>query len=452
MVAELTRDLAEPIMTRSQSTPPQSGETVPEQPRFQRFFSWQALSPPPRRPSLRNAMRTRSCTASASGVPVLDLDNCDEEAASNATWFRVGLAGQAAPRLLDREAAFEQSSGSMKIRRLHTSALLRFSDMFHTLVYIGTLKVVLFVATLVVFSWIFFAWLFMGVSKPCGLDANSFVRALLLSIETMQTIGYGLPDPYFKDCSSGVFVLGASALWHSLLNAIFISIVYTRVSRGQRRASSVCFSEKAVICESAGKLYFMYQVCDFRKHQLCQTHIRQYSVQHVEGSTGVPFQTRMMRLQHPDDSLGSFVLPALPQVIVHCIDEWSPLYPSWCRQNHEEEAAGSSAGREFPKPVQRATDVDVTGMAPSRIRVEQVAQEILSRQLEVMCLLEGSDPLTSGTLQARHSYTCDDIVFNAYFKQCVHRGADGACEIDFQKFHSLIESPPNSAICPQAVP
>merc|ERR1719424_1926177 len=118
-----------------------------------------------------------------------------------------------------------------------------------------------------------------------------------------------------NSCYSGLFVIASSALWESLLNALLISVVYTRVSRPQSRASSICFSEKAVITQIGGEWYFMFQVCDFRKHQLCEAHVRLYSLQHVETSEGVNFQTRAMRLSHPNDELGGMLLLALPQVV-----------------------------------------------------------------------------------------------------------------------------------------
>merc|ERR1719253_1297297 len=36
-----------------------------------------------------------------------------------------------------------------------------------------------------------------------------------------------------------------------------------------------------------------------------------------------------MRLLHPDDELGASLLLAVPTVVVHRVDAWSPLLPPW---------------------------------------------------------------------------------------------------------------------------
>merc|ERR1712217_794089 len=75
----------------------------------------------------------------------------------------------------------------------------------------------------------------------------------------------------------------------------------------------------------------------------------------------------------------------------------------------------------------------------SRITSSAISDTLLSKQLEFMCIVEGICPSTSNTLQCRFSYTCDDIVFNAFFQQCVYRCDDGHCEVDFNAFHELTE-------------
>jgi len=317
---------------------------------------------------------------------------------------------------------------------------------FHTLVHMSTFKVILVSALFIIFSWLVVAVLFYLMARGCGLEPKNghdftFVMAIYLAIETVETIGYGVPDNYFHSCGSGIFVLGVSALWASLLNAITISLVYTRVSRANVRASSVCFSERAVLSQLDGKIYFMLQVCDFQKHQLCEAHVRLYCVQHSDTASGPAFQLRAMRLQHPDDQLGGSLLLVLPQLVVHRIDQWSPLSPQECRTCDGCVPTSSFQLLEVP---QRAGDGEngnrVSGppnSTPEAPSIAQIARHLAEGKCEVLCFVEGIDPTTSGTLQARHSYTCDDIVFNASFKRCVHGSLDEACEIDFDRFHDL---------------
>ena len=62
----------------------------------------------------------------------------------------------------------------------------------------------------------------------------------------------------------------------------------------------------------------------------------------------------------------------------------------------------------------------------------------------MLVLVEGIDVLTSDSLQCRHSYTGDDIVWDHTFEQCVTEGAAGECLIDFGRFHDLRPVPPTS--------
>jgi len=336
--------------------------------------------------------------------------------------------------------SWKDKSGGMRVRY--------WDDLFHTVVGMSTVKVLALSATVMITSWFVFAALFFTVSEQCGLEAGTFIRSLYLAIETIETIGYGVPDPGMNGCYSGIFVLGAAAIWESLLNALLIAIVYTRISRPYSRASSICFTQKAIISQLNGHCYFMFQVCDFRKHQLCEAHVRVYGIQHAETTGGVKFQTRSMRLQHPDDELGGMLLLALPQLVVHRIDAWSPLCPPEYRS-----CLGDNLATGFTNVwdvVQRANDVDTgnreigAGTAcPAPPSLEAVATYLAEAHMEVICLVEGIEPATSGTLQAQCSYLMEDIAFNASFQRCVSRSPNGACQVDLDAFHEVTTDPGN---------
>ena len=106
------------------------------------------------------------------------------------------------------------------------------------------------------------------------------------------------------------------------LDAVVIGGVWLRISRPQPRARTIVFSDKAVIREIRGALYFMFQVAELRKHQLVEAHVRLYCLRRRPA-----FASSAMRLQRPDDELGAMLLLALPSVCVHRIDAWSPLAP-----------------------------------------------------------------------------------------------------------------------------
>ncbi len=59
------------------------------------------------------------------------------------------------------------------------------------------------------------------------------------------------------------------------------------------------------------------------------------------------------------------------------------------------------------------------------------------RKVEVIVVVEGVEASTGGTVQARHSYTVDDMEWNHAFPPCVYEDHDGAALIDFSVFHQL---------------
>eukprot|EP00904_Undaria_pinnatifida_P013732 jgi/Undpi1/948/HiC_scaffold_10.g04412.m1 len=119
----------------------------------------------------------------------------------------------------------------------------------------------------------------------------------------------------------------------------------------------------------------------------------------------------------------------------------SPGWGSPSSSNHATAAATASAGG--------SAAAAAASPAPRLSPAQWFAQEerkaveayIQDRELEVVVILEGTDTSTGSTVQARHSYCWEDIRWNRTFASVVSRGEDGACEVDFSKFHDTVEVP-----------
>lgn len=293
-----------------------------------------------------------------------------------------------------------------------------------------------------------FAVAYRLVHDSCNLGVKTMMQAWIFSLETIMTIGYGAPkgDIFFQDCGSMAILLTIESFAGIFLDSICIGIFFARLSRAQARASTIIFSEFAVIRKIRGKYYLMLQVCERRKHQLVEAHVRSYAIRHeyssTTGETMALFQTHTMRLQQPDDDMGSYLLMAFPQVIVHRIDQWSPLFPAACLPNDAYDPSTSCA---FPDPTLRAIDVEngsreqlkTTSSKPRSPTKEEIQYHLMQSELEILVVLEGIDGPTSATMQARHSYTRDDIRYDHGFVPCVGRNEIGGALIDFDKFHLL---------------
>lgn len=102
-----------------------------------------------------------------------------------------------------------------------------------------------------------------------------------LSLETMVTIGYGVNDQFFNECPEGIFIIGIQSLIGRFLDAAIMGATLLRLARGTSRGHSVIFSDKAFMRVKRGSLYVSVQICDLRKHQLLEAHVRLFAIRHV---------------------------------------------------------------------------------------------------------------------------------------------------------------------------
>lgn len=210
------------------------------------------------------------------------------------------------------------------------------------------------------------------------------------------------------------------------------------------------FTNSAVIRKIRGDYYFMLQVCERRKHQLVEAHVRLYAMRHLLSNDGTPetlYQSYQMRVQQPDDDCGAMLLIAMPQTIVHRIDQWSPLFPPECLPNRTGTECNPKLFPAYPDPSQRMVDVEngnrdggdnmqaLLGAIKKPTRA-QIMNHIHQTELEVIVVLEGIDGATSNTMQARHSYTIEEIAWDSTFEKCVSKTPDGVL-INFDRFHLL---------------
>ena len=382
-------------------------------------------------------------------------------------------------RLIDRDAAFKQSKGNIKIKRDNVKRSLYWADPIHSLLHWDTWKLILVMFILYLVIIFSFGAIYYNVSTECGLSMKSWLDASYFSIVTFATIGYGTPDIYFNECMDGFATITVQSYVGVLFDAIVIGLIFTRIVRGSTRASTIVFSDKAVIREIRGKFYFSFQVVEMRMHQLVEAHVRCYAINHSynmnkfkkysndssnsslddednnlmnhnnnqdnnmdnhdQTSPNLFFKQTYMRLTQPDDDLGGHLFLSLPSNVIHHIDTSSPLCPRNLR----------SARTRYPRVVKRYDDfedgdnvfVNDHKKAYPNLR-EGINDHLNSADLEIIVLVEGIDALTSYTIQARHSYTVDDVEWDATFASCVYPDEDNIPHIDFDRFHKVINSPP----------
>jgi len=288
----------------------------------------------------------------------------------------------------------------------------------------------------------------------------------------------------------------------------------------------------------------MFQLCELRKHQISEAHVRLYVVknevdptpldsnnddiesgrgdyvdvkesqhssslyQKAMSSTGSGensplftkhkqfIETCNMRLNHPNDETGGMLLLMVPQLVVHEIDEFSPLMPPpvwypnqvggsssnnrnashvsedgairWNPPVYERLKSGGGqydTATEFPNVMGRSIDEywlnssSVTGgstslhQTPLKSHHQQffgphtsqdeeksmVQHYMEDRQVEIIAIVEGSAATSGGQVQARHSFLSSDIEWDKCFTHCMYKDPDDGCvTIDFSLYHELM--------------
>jgi len=366
-------------------------------------------------------------------------------------WMRSGS------RLLDRRGAFHQSRGHWNVRHIARSEASVVQDpqgsgrtldpfrrfwnsWFYTLAYQKTyvlITILFFSYTAIVFL---FACAYLALSLGgqttrvdpvdgstsielfCGMDIFDIVRALYFSLAIMSN---GVSNNYFNSCWSPFLLVLFQVCCSIVFDAIAIGLIFQRISRGNKRAKTIVFSDKATIRCVRGVPCLYFRICELCHRDLVEASVKAYCVMHDRQQLSSHrrtrnFVTRPLKLGM--DGFVARILMNIPQVVAHQMDGTSPLRPpnEWI----------NSSGK-----IVRCRDMTIT---------EAVREFAGDRDLEIIVVAEGTDESTGTVIQTRHSYTYNDMVWNHEFTDCIlpaeisnnDEGQDAPkCIVDFSRFH-----------------
>lgn len=213
------------------------------------------------------------------------------------------------------------------------------SDIFTTLVdlkYRWFLLVfsMCYILTWVAFGLIYFfgAWLRDDIAhvhdpqwKPCYANVDSFLSALLLSLESQRTIGYG-SRMVTANCLEGTVLLMVQSILGSIIDALMVGCMFVKISRPQQRAQTLIFSKHCVICERDEKLCMLFRIGDLRESHMVDAKIRAKLIKSRQTKEGefIPLEQSEINLGY--DTGGDRLLLVEPQTITHVINESSPFW------------------------------------------------------------------------------------------------------------------------------
>ena len=168
-------------------------------------------------------------------------------------------------RIVDRDGNFCQSNGKMAIKkkiRGEDWRALYAGDLFHSLIDAPSYRSIGILLTGYMLLVILFSIPYYHISKTYGCDMgiDSYQESFAFSLETMATIGYGTQDIFFNNCWSPIVVLACQISCKLVADAVIIGVIYSRFGRPNTRASTIIFSNHAVIRRISGKLYLACRI------------------------------------------------------------------------------------------------------------------------------------------------------------------------------------------------
>ncbi|KAK7111486.1 G protein-activated inward rectifier potassium channel 3-like isoform X2 [Littorina saxatilis] len=283
------------------------------------------------------------------------------------------------------------------------------ADIFTTLVDIKWRYNLMLFAMAFIVSWLIFAliWWLVCFShgdldhigednwKPCVIEIHSFTSALLFSIETQHTIGYGSRHTT-EECPEAIVLMMFQSCFGVICQALMTGIVFAKLSRPKKRAETLMFSKSACICKQDGDLCLLLRVGDMRKSQIVEAHIRAVLIKKKITKEGDVLPLYQFDVDLGFDEGRDRLFLVWPVIIVHKIDADSPFWD----------------------------------LSPEDLHREQ---------FELIVVLEGIVESTGMTTQARSSYLPGEVLWGHRFERLVtFQKENGQYQIDFSRFHNTI--------------
>jgi potassium inwardly-rectifying channel subfamily J len=226
----------------------------------------------------------------------------------------------------------------------------------------------------------------------CIAGVQSFAGAILFSMETQQTIGYG-SRVVKETCYVAIVILMIQSSIGVLLQSFMVGVVFAKISRPKKRTETLIWSREALICLRDGQMALQCRVGDMRKSHIVEAHIRMYLIKKrvtLEGEI-LPLHTYYMNVGFDKGVDRLFLI--WPLVIEHIIDEQSPLY-------------------------------DIS------------RDDLVKQRFELVVILEGIIESTGMTTQARTSYLPGEILWGYRFERLItFQRDDGLYRIDYSRFY-----------------
>ncbi|GBP59969.1 ATP-sensitive inward rectifier potassium channel 12 [Eumeta japonica] len=259
--------------------------------------------------------------------------------------------------------------------------------------------------------WLFFAWIWWIIVlwhgdldedhlppfqkkanwTPCIKEIYGFTSTFLFSVEIYTTIGYGTRS-LTLECPTAMFAMCIEGILGTMLQSFMIGIVFAKLTRPKSRTATLLFTKNAVVNQRDQNLCLMFRAGNVRKSRIIDVRVDAYVIRFVTKDHGDLLNGHQVKLDLFVDACDDIIF-MWPISVLHKISKKSPFY-------------------------------------------NLSAREILHSKLEILVTLEGTIESTGQPVQARSSYTENEILWGHRFTQLVsyNRERQGY-EVDYSKLN-----------------
>ena len=306
---------------------------------------------------------------------------------------------------------------NISYRNIHHRHFSYMADIFTTVLDMKWRYTILIFIVTFCTSWVTFGlmwWLIAHirgdhkdkVEQNCVSEVFDFPSALLFSVETQHTIGYGV-RAMTANCPEAVLLLMVQSLFGVIVQCVMAGFVLAKLARPKYRAETIMFSKNAVICQEDGEYCLLFRVGDMRRSQLVGAMLHAMFVKKRVTQEGdeIPFYQYHLEVSAESEDYDQFIFLSWPIRVMHRINRASPLW-----------------------------GVD--------------AEQLLTEDFEIIVVLEGVVEATGMTTQVRTSYLPSEILWGHRLAPLLtFRLDNGSYEIDYGRFHETrpVDMPEQSA-------
>lgn len=306
-----------------------------------------------------------------------------------------------------RRVVSKDGHNNVKIDNVEGMIKLFLHDIWTTVVDMKwRYKITLFASTFVL-TWFTFGLVFYLIGlrngdfaldpssnhTACVMNVETLTGAYLFSLETQTTIGYGFRH-VSEECPLAILALVVQLVVTGLAEIFVTGAFLAKLARPKKRAESIKFSRSAVVCERQGRRCLMVRVANMRKSLLIQCQLSGKLLSPYVTREGEKSLIHQATLEFHLDSSDECPFLLMPLTFCHVLDARSPL-------------------------------ADLT------------ADNLLTRQFELLVTLNGTMESTGAICQSRTSYVPQEILWGYEFKAVLYNTPAGKLVADFSFFDEV---------------